>query len=210
MKHQGKIEIVAPASPVVSLAEIKTYLRVDGSDEDTLLESLIEAATKTLEEQCGCKFGTQTWDIYRQCWPKEYNKKMWWDGVKEIAISELYADTDYYELPFKPLQSVESIKYYGTDDTEYILDNSIYDIDVAGYVPRVQLRYSQIWPTITLRPLNAIVTRGVFGFTSVPASIKEAVKIYVANMYECRGSSEKSGIPKSCMALLEPFVIRNL
>ena len=40
----GNAQTVAPGGEPITLAEAKTWLRVDGTDEDVLITALIEAA----------------------------------------------------------------------------------------------------------------------------------------------------------------------
>jgi len=51
---------VAPTAAVVSLPELKAHLRIDGDDENDLLEGLISAATAICQTKSGRQFVTAT------------------------------------------------------------------------------------------------------------------------------------------------------
>ena len=52
---------VDPTSEPVTLAECKTWLRVDIADDDALLSALVTAARDAHELYCNRAYITQTW-----------------------------------------------------------------------------------------------------------------------------------------------------
>lgn len=205
----------APSQDPISLASLKTFLRIDGSSEDTLLTSILRAATKRLEKLTGKKFVDQTWDIYFDYFPGKA-KDVWWDGTREGAISELYSPCGIIELPFGTLKSVSGFYTYDNDGTEYEFASSNYVIDNIGSKGKIALKNSTTWPATVLRPLNGIKITAVFGYgdgyiedpetaSEVPEDIQEAIKQLAAVMYEHRGD-EMSKIPKTVTTLLEPYM----
>ncbi len=196
------------------MTQVKTFLRVDGNDEDTLISSLISAATKRLEAETDLKFVTQTWDIYLDCFPQTVKrpKTDWWDGTREGAISQLNAPINFIELPFGKCQSITSFKTFDDSDNEYTFTD--FNLDTIGFCPKIVLKYSSVWPTTVLRTVNGIGIRGVFGFGTgdnnagnigaVPEDIREAVKQMVGILYEHRGD-EMPKIPTTVSMLVEPY-----
>tara|TARA_A100001037_G_scaffold71885_1_gene64319 strand:+ start:384 stop:1196 length:813 start_codon:yes stop_codon:yes gene_type:complete len=81
--------ITGPATQLVSTADAKAQLRVDDSDEDSLIDALVKAATEKLEEHCRQAFIEQTWQITLAEFPAA--------GV---------------ELPRPPLVGVEKVSYW--------------------------------------------------------------------------------------------------
>ena len=62
---QGDLVLTGDAATdVVSVAEIKSHLRIDTSDEDTLLGVYIDAATEMAENYCGRHFITHEYKLY--------------------------------------------------------------------------------------------------------------------------------------------------
>src|SRR5262245_36909533 len=109
--------IDGPPAPVITLDEMKDYLRVVDDDEDDLIEGFISAVTQHLEGRdgwLGRSFVTQTWELSLDCFPR-----------REIRI------------PLPPLQSVDSVKYDDVNGVEQTLSPSLYTVDtrsVPGWV----------------------------------------------------------------------------
>ena len=62
---QGDLVLVDnPATKVVSVTDIKAQLRIDSSDEDTLLGYYIDAATDMAENYCNRHFITHQYKLY--------------------------------------------------------------------------------------------------------------------------------------------------
>ena len=138
--------IIPPAAEPVDLATAKLHLRVDHDDENTLIEFLITAARHHLDGADGIlrrQLVTATWELWLDKWPRE----------KHISI------------PLPPLQSVIPIKYYGTDNAEYILDPDTYFVDTKSEPGRLVLNYGEQLPSITLRPANGVVVQFVAGYS---------------------------------------------
>ena len=80
--------ITGPATQLVSTSDAKAQLRVDDSDEDSLIDALVKAATEKIEEHCRQAFIEQTWQARFDSFPAA--------GV---------------ELPRPPLVGVEKVAY---------------------------------------------------------------------------------------------------
>ncbi|MGB0934824.1 MAG: head-tail connector protein [Alphaproteobacteria bacterium] len=55
--------LTAPTHEPVSLEEVKGYLRVDGSADDAMLETMIGSAREVVEAYVGCILLKQTWRL---------------------------------------------------------------------------------------------------------------------------------------------------
>lgn len=133
----------------LSLALAKSHLRVDSTDDDNLIQGLITAARVHCEGFQNRAYLQQTWDLWLDAWPPG----------------------DHIDIPLPPLQSVESVKHYGTDDTEYTFSTDYCDVDDKGFRGRVALKYGVTWPSMTLRPTNGIVIRFVAGYETYAATV---------------------------------------
>lgn len=165
--------ITPPASEPVTLSEAKLHLRVDHSDEDTLISALISAAREQAESETGCAIGSQT---------------------REIALDEF---PDAFKLEGHPVISVTSIKYLDESGVEQTLNPTDYSLDNYNAPGYVTVGYGKGWPATQAVP-NAVKIRYVCGFTTVPESIKAWIKLHVGTMYAQRESfviGQSSQIP---------------
>lgn len=158
--------VTAPADEPITTAEAKSHLRVDGSDEDTYIGTLITAARQWVEETHGLALVTQTWDLSLGGFPR---------GV-------------YIPIQKAPLVSVTSVTYYDDDlSTSTVFSSSSYQVDTAERV--IALKDGQLWPSDSLRLSSGVVVRFVAGYGDagdVPEAIKHAIKLLVAQMYANR------------------------
>jgi uncharacterized phiE125 gp8 family phage protein len=157
--------ITAPLVTPVSLETAKLYLRVDHTAEDTLITSLIKAATQKGEELARRAFITQTWEMTLDEWPSGY-------------CLRLYRP---------PLQSVTSVKYLDGDSVEHSWTD--YAADTRNE-PGVII--FNTLPSSTLLESGAISVRYVAGYgdaaANVPDNIQNAILALVAYWYENRQS----------------------
>lgn len=188
------VVIDPPAGAPVSLAEAKTHLRVDYTEDDTLIQSLIDAATARLDGPqggLGRSLITQTLEL-----------RSWCFGVGSI------------ELPYPPVIAVSSIKYDDTDGAEQTVDTSIYrTVGIGTYRPRVLLAYNKSWPTARW-DAEAVRIKYTAGYgaagSDVPAPIRQAVLLHVGTLYAQRETfvigQTVAPLP-AAEALLAPFRI---
>jgi uncharacterized phiE125 gp8 family phage protein len=162
--------VTAPTKEPIDLPEAKGHLRVDVSDDDEYITSLIVVAREHIEDITRRALLTQTWDYSLDGWPA-YN-----------CIT----------LPHGNLVSVTSVKWKDTTGVEATLTlTTDYLVEPNGEsCGRIVLPYGGLWPTGTLYPSNPITIRYVCGWTSpatVPNKIKAAILMTVAKLYESRG-----------------------
>lgn len=164
------ILITPPTVEPVSLAEAKAHLRVDISDDDTLISSLITTARSHLEDSFRPKavMINQTWEYIADGWPA----------------------SDTLELRPRPLQSVTSIKYTDAAGVETTFSSANYLVDTYSRIGRVRLKTASSWPSVTLRELNGLAVRFVAGYgaagSAVPIQLRQAILLYVGHWYENR------------------------
>jgi len=196
MTHGHPVLATAPASVAVSTSAAKTHLRVGFSDDDTYIAALVSVATAALENETNRKFITQTWDWYQ-------------DRFSGASI----------RLPFGSLQSVTSVKYTESDDTESTVATTVYDVVTWEDPGRVTLAYNQQWPTATLRAAGGVVTRFVCGYgdaEDIPAPLIQALKLTIGHLYENRESVVVGQgltaieLPQAAKALAFPYRIMSV
>lgn len=207
---KAKMESDVTPARVLDYTEVQSYLRLDGTDDQPLVLGLIDAVTSRVEEFIGRKLISQVWSIYYDFFPKADKQDAWWDGVRDGAPQDLYAQINHLNLPFGPCSTVSFFRTYDENDSTYAFDSSLYTLDTISGKPKIALKIGQTWPSTTIRPVNGIHIKGTFGFgtasSAVPQAIKEAVKITVANLYEHRGEMKPDeGLPSTAQMLLGPF-----
>jgi hypothetical protein len=197
--------VTAPATDPITLAEAKSFLRVDSTDEDTLITTLIGVATSAVENFTGRKLISQTWDYFLDRFPTHGTQ--WWDGVREGALSEFITCKRFIELPLYPLVSLTYLKTYDEANSEYTMTASDYFVDTNTEPSRVALANYAQWPSTVLRNSSAIQIRCVVGYAdadAVPKPLKQAILDILTGLYECRGEGEAK-ISKMAQALMTPY-----
>jgi uncharacterized phiE125 gp8 family phage protein len=168
------VRVTAPSASPISLAEAKAQMRVEGTDEDTVIQRLIDAAVAFVDVQGALGFAmmTQTWGQ--------------WIGPNPSTVSLLLG----------PVQSVSAIKYYDTNGT--LQTATLADFNVFGTPNRITItpKTGKAWPITQTRD-DAIKIEYVVGYgdtsSSVPQTVRHALMMLVAHWYENRETSaEKS------------------
>jgi len=161
------VVVTAPTEEPVTLSEAKLHCRVDGSDDDALLSSLIAAARAACEVLARRAFVTRTLDYRLASWP----------AGRSIV------------LPLPPLVSVTSIAYTDEDGVAGTVPSTDYVVYSQVEPGLIVLKPVASWPAATLMPGPALVVRYVAGFgaaAAVPAEYKHAIKLTVGHWYENR------------------------
>lgn len=207
--------ITAPTNPVLTTSEAKAHLRVSSSAEDTLIDSMVLAATKLVEYETGRRLITQTWEKIIDGIPLIYPKSSdWWEGTRDGALSDLRSEADFISLDLAPVASITTVTSYDTANSSAVWDSSNYFLDAYKEPARLVKNLGSSWPT-SLRARAAIIVRFVAGYGSngsdVPDDLRQAVRLILAHLYERRGDSEDSiKIPSTASFLMEPYRLVSL
>ena len=156
--------ISGPSSEPIMLNEAKLHLRVDVTDDDTLITGLIVAARQSAEQITGRALMQQTW---------------------ELALDRFECEI---RLQMPPLQSVTSIKYLDQDGVQQTLSTSDYLVDDYREPARIVPAYGKCWPS-TRCQANAVLVRFIAGYANagvVPQEIKQWMLLMIGSMYENR------------------------
>lgn len=158
--------VSAPAVEPVTLTEAKLHLRIDHTDEDTLIGSLITSARELIEEISGLVLITSTWELRLDSWAKMPLR-----------------------MPHPPLQSIVSIKWLDELGAEHTVASSVYDIDTVRKPGLLFFKPNQSWPDGTLYPVGGVRIQFIAGYglaVAVPSKIKAAILLFVGHLYENR------------------------
>jgi uncharacterized phiE125 gp8 family phage protein len=167
--------VTAAALPAVTLAEAKEHLAVDASDNDTLIELLVSAATDHAESFMGRALVERTIDYFIDAFP---------DSGGAIR------------LPFPPLIDVTGVFYTDADDVEQ--EFTSFEVDSASEPARLFLLSTNSWPTPRVSA-NAVRVRYRAGHSAVsgsppaldgtiPPDIKAAILMMTGTLFEFRES----------------------
>jgi len=203
----GLSVVTAETAYAITSTEVKNWLRVDGSDDDTVIGNLVIASHNWAKRYTNRSLTTQT-------------LKMSIDSVydTDIPVREgnyVGIDQDITRrsilLPQSPVASITHVKSFDDADTESTFASSKYFLDKAGIPARFVLRNGQSYPT-GLRVANALeitYVAGYGGVNDVPQDIKHACLIYTAWLFEHRGDgTERLSAPYQATQLLQPYIVR--
>ena len=215
--------VTAPATEPVTLAEVKAHLKIDGTDEDTLLTTLITVARQAVEDYTGRALITQTWQVFYDRFPDVYydNCRISESGDRPYNYYQDYGKARQIDIKKPPLLSITHIKTYANDDTATIFSASSYQVSTySGVAPtygRVTLKDGVSFPYFT-RNSDGIEIQFVAGYgaaSDVPDQLKQAILTLIAFIYENRGDCGTcdAGIvsmPNIVLLMLQPFKMMKL
>lgn len=168
-----------PSGLVVSVAEAKAWLRVNGSTDDAIIESLIESATDLAEAFTKRTLRVTEFKTYRDVF----------GDISDNALFHSFPAQNYFssqnDMPITirkcPLVSVESIQYY----IDGVL-TTFTDFYVVKKPDFSRLAPNTYWPIVD-RKMQAIQISFTAGYDEVPSALKTAILNHVLYMYENRG-----------------------
>jgi uncharacterized phiE125 gp8 family phage protein len=183
------ILLTGPAIEPVTLADAKSYLRIEHAADDDALLALIAGARIHVEAQTRRALITQTWRLSRDAWPD--------DG--RIAV-----------LPV-PLRALAAARIHKADGTTLALPAAAFAADTAA-APAV-LAFAPATLAGPGRAVAGIELDVEVGYgpaaTDVPQPLRQAIRMLVAHWYENRGvtasGSAAAALPESVAALLRPY-----
>jgi len=199
----------------ITTAEAKTHLRVDGSDDDTYIDTLITSAQNLVQKYTGRAITTQTLKLSLDGLPYGNDDKYYPEGF--FTAPDINRSLGYIVLPKSPLVSVTHFKYFDEDNTESTFATSNYHVDIQSEPGRVVLKRGKTFPSASdLRTVNAYEITYVAGYggaSDVPTPIKHAIKLLVAHLYENREAVTNlstNAIPYTIAGVLDGYKIKRL
>lgn len=179
---------VPPPTEPISLTEAKTFLRIDTTEEDTLIQSLILAARVHTEHLINRKLITQTWSLFLNNWPK---------------ANEL-------QLPLNPVQSVNEIKTYDGSGIPTIWASENYTVDTLFEPARIIKNTNWPTPAQSTNGIEISITAGYGNSaTDAPEPVRQAIRHLITHWYENREpvslGENTLTIPDTVQSLLTPY-----
>lgn len=190
--------LVAPGCYPVSLAELRSQLTIETTDDDARLTGLIAAATATAESFLNRALITRTYRGFLDAWP----------------CNRFGGLVRGLELPRAPLVSIDAVATFDDDDVETTWSADDYFADTGSLVGRLITRTTASWPWPT-RAANGIRIDWTAGYGpnpgDVPEDIRLGIQVLAGWLNEQRGDegSPKSW-PAAAEALLGPYRILSI
>lgn len=169
---------------IITLAELKEHLRVDSTDEDTLITAYRDAAISFIQDYCNTQLG----------------------DVSAVA----YMDSFYNaRFPVGPVVAIASVQYKDTANATQTLDASKYWFDIKTKATRITFDNT---PDLYDDTFNAVQVNFTLGYTeaTIPKPIITAIRLMVGHLYENRQEVTNGGgvpreIPMGMHAILSPY-----
>jgi len=172
---------------VITLEEAKAYLRVDNESENALISAMIDAAEKHVELLTGRVLLTQTFELV----------------YDEVSSS--------IEISKSPLQEVTKIEVISEAGVKTEVAKSIYDVDTAGTLGRVQLKAGCVWPSHRGFASFIITVKAGYGeAAAVPSALKQAALAALAVIFASRGEMDREKINSAVAGLCWPYKVWRL
>lgn len=177
MQYRSLTRQTAPAVEPVTLTEAKAHCRVDTSDDDTYISTLITAAREWVEQYLDRSLVHQQYVMRLDSFPHEI------------------------ELPRPPMATAGTttavtLTYTLGDDSTATLAATEYRIDRNSTPGVVRQLRAGSWPA-NLDDQNAVTVTWWAGYgdsgSSVPAAVRHAILMLVSHWYETRGATLSTG-----------------
>lgn len=190
--QQGDLVLITdPATKVVTVDEIKDHLRIDTTDEDTLLGLYIDAATEMAENYCGRHFIEHTYKLYFDT--ETHRASLYFPDCTLVSSDAVL--TKYVEWKV-------------TDwETTFYSDDAYLESFSNPSIVRLSKGFGSFgYPANGDGDLFWFNFKTGFGAAAsdVPQAIKQAIKLIVADMYYFREDRKRS-FPMASEILLQPY-----
>jgi len=161
--------IVKPSAFPVTFEEAKLHARVEHSEEDTLIQGMIEAATVYCEKIQKKMYGRQTWQVAFDHFP-------------------MYPEIILRKAPFHSLKKF----YYRNELSEEVLfvEGSDFMVDDTGLFAKIILLEAFRFPTdhASGNAFRIEFDCGNDDMADVEATVRQAILMLVSHWYDNRGS----------------------
>ena len=192
MQYRSLTRQTGPAVEPVTVAEAKAHLRVDTSDDDTYIGTLITAGREWCEQYLDRTLVNTQWVMRFDSFPP--------DGTHDI------------ELPRPPIATAGTttavaLTFTYENGTTATYSTASYRVDRNSTPGAVKTLYGQTWPP-HLMDDNAVSVTWWAGYgaagSSVPAAIRHAILMIVGILYEKRAAAESGSLNEV------PFGVKSL
>lgn len=177
--------IEEPAIEPLTLAEAKSFLRVEHDADDDLIGVLMKAARCEVESATRRALITQGWRIALDCWP---------------ASGRIVS-------PASPLRAVTVARVRDAGGDASALDLSAFTLDTVSSPGVIEFDRGLVTePGQKIAGIEIEITAG-YGETSasVPEPLRQAMRLLIARYYEQRDRIADDKLPDTVAALIAPY-----
>ena len=174
MKYNSVTRATGPAVEPLTVAEAKLHLRVDTTEDDTYIGTLITAAREWVENYLDRTLITT-----------------------QLILRAAEFPTEELELPRPPMVASGTatavvITYTLADTTTATLSTALYRVDRTSTPGNVAPIINGTWPSDVIEDANAVAVTYWAGYgptsASVPATIRHAMLMLIGHWYESRST----------------------
>jgi uncharacterized phiE125 gp8 family phage protein len=184
---------VSGGGSIVTLAELKSQSRYEGTDEDTLILRIGTSATTWCENWTRRQFVTANWIGHLRAFPA---------GRRPIVV------------PRPPLAVINEVAYTDTNGDPQVLATTEWESDLATEPGLVVLKPSKDWPDTELEKHHGVTVdfdAGYGAVAAVPEPIRHAALMLAAFWFDNREGVTVGAIGKelefAVQSLLQPYVV---
>lgn len=193
--------VTAPATEPVSLTDVKTFLRIDGTADDAILTMLIASTRRMAEEYTKRALITQSWKLTMDRF-SEWEDDILPPGHYTAPTPFLVNGTQAIQLSRQPIQTITHIKTTNSANVQSTVAAATYTLDTA--TGQILLNEGYSWPS-ELRARAAVEIQFAAGWANaaaVPDPIKQGILQHISASYTNKVCAD---IPAGSKALYDAF-----
>lgn len=175
-------------SELLTLSDIKTHLRLDGSDYDSILTPFIKTSREIGEKITGRDFIEKEWRTYLDYFPA--------------------SNCEGIELRKSKLLSITSIQYYDESNTLQTLSSDDYYITNEADYASIFIKHDKSFPRTYSRRQAVIITFKT-SFPIFPQDLKQAMLSVCSYLFENTGDCINDG-NSQFKSLFFPYIISQI
>jgi hypothetical protein len=199
------IKELTPILYPVTLAEQKLFSRIDGTYEDTLIQTLINASTKLCERYVRGGFITRQWQQKEDAGSENTISNVGLN-FRSYFLSDIYQEYAI-ELHNIKITSIDEVVFYDQNDNAHVISNTLYRLDREDTLQSSRVVFK---PDTTIVENARFFTQYKIKYTAgwanaaaVPDDIKIAIMQNAQQWYEQR---EKIGeLSEMCESILDSY-----
>ena len=175
-------------SEPLTLSDIRTHLRLDGSDYDSILTPLIKTSRLIGEKITGRDFIEKEWRTYLDYFPS--------------------SNCEGIQLRKSKLLSITSIQYYDEANTLQTLSSGDYYITNEADYSSIFINHDKSFPRTLFRKQSIIITFRT-SFPNFPQDLKQAMLSVCSYLFENTGDCINEG-NSQFKSLFFPYIISQI